>query len=240
VKDWRLETGQCHVWVASLTADATEFCRLLKILSPPEHQRAERFRFEKDRNAYIQCHGILRRLLGRYLEVRPDELCFSTSDQGKPYLTGPPNHLALRFNLSHSNGMALFAFARSLEVGVDIEYLQRLTDWSSVAEMTFSPREKAELAALSPENRLLGFFNGWTRKEAVLKATGEGIPSGMKQIEVSLTPGMPCRVLGFGDEAARCPEWSLCHLDPAPDFVGAVAVQRPNMQFRLGTWQHNN
>ena len=239
MKDWRLEIGQCHVWVASLTADATELRRLLKTLSPPEHERGERFRFEKDRKAFIQCHGILRSLIGRYLEAKPDELCFSTCGHGKPCLTGPPNQLDLRFNLSHSNGMALYAFTRSHEVGVDVEYLRRLTDWRPVVEMTFSTREKAELAALSPEDRLLGFFNGWTRKEAVLKATGEGIASGMKQIEVSSTPGMSCRVLALRGEAARCSEWSLRHLDPAPDFVGAVAVKRPNMQFRLETWQHN-
>jgi 4'-phosphopantetheinyl transferase len=237
VKDWRLETGQCHVWSASLTADAAEFRRMLNTLSPREHQRAEGFHFEKDRNAYIQCRGILRRLLARYLQVGPDELCFSTSGHGKPYLTGPSNHFDLRFNLSHSNGRALFAFTRSHEVGVDIEYLQRLIDWKPVAELMFSPRENAELAALSPENRLPGFFHGWTRKEAVLKATGEGIALGMNQIEVSLTPTMPCRLLVFRGEAARCSEWSLRHLDPAPDFVGAVAVERPNMEFRRGTWR---
>ncbi len=237
VQGWRLEACQCHVWAASLRADATELRRLWNTLSPLELQRANQFRFEKDRAAYIQCRGILRALLARYLDARPDELAFSAGARGKPCLTGPPDHLDLRFNLSHSNGMALFAFARSREVGVDIEFLQRLIDWKAVAEQMFSSRENAELAALAPEDKLPGFFRGWTRKEAVLKATGEGIASGTNQIEVSLTPATPCRLLGFKGDAARCSQWSLLHLDPAPDFVGAVAVEWPNMQFRRGIWR---
>jgi 4'-phosphopantetheinyl transferase len=238
MKDWRLETSQCHVWVAPLTAGAAEFSRLFNTLSPSERERAGRFHFEKDRNTYVQSHGILRSLLGFYLETKPEMLSFSASIFGKPYLSRPFDHLDLRFNLSHSNGMALFAFTRSHDVGVDIEHLHRLSDWEPVAEMMFSPCERAELAALSPEHRLIAFFNGWTRKEAVLKATGEGIASGMKQIQVSLTPALPCRLVGCQGGALHGTEWSLRHLDPAPDFVGAVAVAQPDIHFKLETWQH--
>ena len=237
VTDRRLEAGLCHVWVASLTADAAELGRLSRTLSETEHQRAGQFRFEKDRNAYVQCRGMLRNLLGSYLELSPETLCFSANGRGKPYLSEASNPLDVRFNLSHSDGMALFALTRSSEVGVDIERLQRFSDWTSVSEMAFSPREKAELTALSRENRVVGFFNGWTRKEAVAKATGEGLSLGLKHIEVSLTPGAPCRILGLRGVTGGISDWSLRHLDPAPDFVGAVAIERPNAQFRFGTWR---
>lgn len=237
VTNWQLESSQCHVWAASLTADAGEFRELSKMLSSEERQRAERFAFDKDRNAFIQWHGILRTLLGRYLDVRPEEISFSTGPHGKPFLAGTPNQLDLRFNISHSSGKALFAFTRGHEVGVDIECLGRMADWEPVAELMFSACELAELAALVAEDKLSGFFNAWTRKEAVLKATGAGITSGTKHLDVSLTPSMPFRLLGFRGESAPCGEWSLEHLEPAPGFVGAVAVPWPHIQFKRGIWK---
>jgi 4'-phosphopantetheinyl transferase len=239
VDDWQMETCQCHVWGTSLRAETADFRRLYKTLSTEERRRAERFYFEKDRNHFIQCRSILRILLGRYLAVGPGEICLSASGRGKLYLTHPSNRLDLRFNLSHSNGMALFGFTRSHEVGVDIEYIQQLTDLSGIAANTLSAGEIAELSALTPEDQLIGFFNGWTRKEAILKATGEGIASGMNQIEVSLAPTTPCRIVSFQGKTVDCSKWSLYHLDSVPGFVGAVAVERPNMQFTYRTWQSN-
>jgi 4'-phosphopantetheinyl transferase len=225
--------GQCHVWIASLSSDPGVRSRLSNLLSPPELHRAQRFCFEKDRIAFIQFRGILRSLLAFYLDAPPAALEFSTSSHGKPSLTGPQNPPDLRFNLSHSNPFALYAFARSHEVGVDIECLRPLADWAPVAELVFTQREKAELAALPPEKKLPGFFNGWTRKEALLKATGMGFACEPKQIEVSLAPGTPCRLVAFRGATVPCSEWSLSHLDPAPNFVGALAVQQPNVQVRV-------
>jgi 4'-phosphopantetheinyl transferase len=233
---WSLAVGECHVWCARLDADAEELTRLQGSLSRSERERAGCFRFENDRRAYILSHGILRSLLGCYLGTPPDQLHFSSKAWGKPYLARPSNPFDLRFNLSHSNRLALYAFTRCHEIGVDIECLRGLPDWTSIADRIFSPREWAELVMVRPEARLSAFFSGWTRKEAVLKTMGEGIAAGMRHIEVSLTPGLPPHVLAIRGQTDACSQWTLHHLVPAPDFVAAIAVQRPNVRFSYKSW----
>lgn len=234
---WSLEADECHVWRATLAADAKELGRLQELLGQSERQRAGQFRFEKDRRAYILCHGILRSLLGRYLEVEPNKLSFSSNARGKPHLSQPLDNLHLRYNLSRSNGVALFAFARYREVGVDIELLRSIPDWESIAQQMLTPQERAALYLLPAEDRLAGFFNSWTRKEAILKATGEGIVGGMERVEVTLTPGEPARLLHIDGQASVGCQWTLHHLDPAPNFVAAVAVKGPSVRFVCRSWE---
>jgi len=228
---WSLAVGEYHVWCAELAAGVDEITSFQGALSRSELERAGRFRFENDRDAYIVRRGILRKLLGGYLGASPDHLEFSSNVWGKPYLARPWDLIDLRFSLSHSKGLALYAFARGREIGVDIECVRPFPDWISVAQRVLSPDERVELNALPPEARLPAFFNGWTRKEAVLKALGEGIGAGMERVEVSLTTDNTVRLLGIRGDTTACVRWSLHHLVPAPGFVAAAAVHTPDIRF---------
>ena len=211
-----LEPGAVHIWTASLDENAP----LSGVLDPEEAARAQRFHFEHDQRHFVAARGILRVLLARYLAAPPAGICFGYGPRGKPFIVSPAT--AVRFNLSHSHGRAMFVFAHDREVGVDLEAGARLKDdWPGIARRVFSAREQAELAALPVEHRRRAFLNGWTRKEAYLKATGLGIVDGLQTIEVTLGHARPCALLagpaGVG--------WSLHDLRTNESFAAALVVE---------------
>jgi 4'-phosphopantetheinyl transferase len=228
-----LAAGAVHVWQASLAAAEAEVAACEALLDPTELARARRFHFERDRRQFTLARGFLRQLLGRYLNVEPTAVRFALGPHGKPLLALAGN--ALRFNLSHSGAQALFVFAPEREVGVDLEAGSRLgEDWPGLAKRIFSPREQAELAALRPEVRRDAFLNGWTRKEAYLKATGQGLVNGLAQIEVTLDPAKPAAFLS----AELATRWSLFDLRDATGLAAALVVEAgsdlPNVVARGG------
>ena len=211
-----LEPGAVHVWTANLDDHAS----LAGLLDADEAARAKRFHFERDRRRFVAARGILRGLLSRYLGAAAGEICFGYGMRGKPFVASPATWL--RFNLSHSHGRAMLAFAREREVGVDLEAGARLKDdWPGIARRVFSPREQAELATVPAAHRRATFLNGWTRKEAYLKATGLGIVDGLQSIEVTLGPSQPCALLA-GPAGVR---WSLHDLRTDEDFAAALVVE---------------
>ncbi len=215
-----LAPGAVHVWTADLDRDSPDAATLAGILDPEESARARRFYFEHDRRHFAAARGILRLLLGRYLEVPPGGVCFDYGPRGKPFVSAPAT--AVRFNLSHSHGRAMFVFARAREVGIDLEAGARLKDdWPGLARRVFSAREQAELAALPAAGRRAAFLDGWTRKEAYLKATGLGIVDGLQTIEVTLGPARPCALLA----GPAGTSWSLHDLRTDPEFAAAIAVE---------------
>jgi 4'-phosphopantetheinyl transferase len=164
---------------------------------------------------------MLRRLLGGFLGLEPERVELRYGPHGKPCVEG------LRFNLAHSHELALYAFSRGRELGVDLERIRPLRDAAAIAERYFSAEENAVLRSLPEIQRHEAFFRCWTRKEAYLKALGDGLARPLDSFDVTLAPGEPARLLrvqGAPDEAAR---WSLLHLDPAPGFVGALAAEGP-------------
>lgn len=193
--------------LGSLRIDAAPLARLL---SADERERARRFAFERDRRRYIVARARLRQLLGERLAAAPESLQFLYSPNGKPALAGRAGQRDLRFNVSHCGELAAYAFAEGCEVGVDVEEVRELPDADEIAMRFFAPRERAAYLRLRPRERAQGFFNCWTRKEAFVKALGEGLSHPLAAFDVSL--------------AARC-GWSLCSFVPAPGFVGAVAVR---------------
>jgi 4'-phosphopantetheinyl transferase len=209
-----------HVWRASLEAGESEVAAHEALLDEPERARARRFHFERDRRRFTLARGLLRKLAGRYLDLEPAEIQFALGPHGKPLLAAPDQ--TLRFNLSHSGAQALFVFAPAREVGIDLEAGARLgDDWSGLARRIFSAREQAELAALPPERRRDAFLNGWTRKEAYLKATGQGLVNGLQQIEVTLDSTRP--------PAFRSPEltakWTMFDLREVAGVAAALVVE---------------
>ncbi len=230
---WDLLPREVHVWSAELNAPPAQLERFWQILSPDERDRANRFRFERDKNYYVATRGWLRTLLGRYLDAAPDGLRFDYGEQGKPFLAASTGADGLQFNVSHAHGAALLAFCRGTAVGVDVEKIRPLSDAAAVAARFFSERENRAFNAVPPDRQEEAFFTCWTRKEAFIKAVGEGLSYPLSQFDVTLKPGEPARFLQIRGSAAEAAEWMLFGLRPLPEYIGAVAVRGRNWRLTL-------
>lgn len=223
-----------HLWLFDLDPPAPELATERSVLAPDEIQRADAFVFERHRERYALGRATLRRVLSGYLGVAPRTLSFSYGPAGKPRLTGATG---LEFNLAHSRDFGLLAVARGQEVGVDLEVVRPMADAENVAETFFSPTEVAELGRTTPDERALAFFRLWTRKEAVLKALGEGITSdGLRRMEVGCHPlSRPAVAAGPGSvEAAR--HWMLTDVEVAPAYASALATRH---RAEVSRWSWN-
>jgi len=179
---------EVHVWVGSVASAAGYITQFQELLSDDENARASKFRFDKNRHEFIVSRGMLRTLLASYLGGSAAGLRFTYSAYGKPRLEEAKNPGILTFNLSHSDGVIVCAFARNREVGVDVEKMRQDFSTEEIAERFFSAGERIALRALPAEHRRQGFFNCWTRKEAYIKARGEGLSLPLHQFDVSLSP----------------------------------------------------
>jgi len=231
-----LADDEIHVWRAALDEAGCDLPSLSETLSAGERDRAERFQFDRDRNRFIARRGLLRMILGRYLSIEPAQCSFTCESRGKPVLAETAAGQSLHFNVSHSDGLALFAVARLSAIGVDVEHVRPIPEIDGIAAKFFSEREKAMLNALPAEQRREAFFNCWTRKEAYLKATGEGIADALPQIEVSLAPGHPAQLFSIGGDAQAASLWSIHALEPASGFIGALAVKANDSKPECWQW----
>jgi 4'-phosphopantetheinyl transferase len=211
-----LSPAEVHVWRASLHTSPSRLADLHAVLAEDERQRAARFHAERDRQSYIVARGVLRTLLGRYVQLPPQELRFSYNSYGKPALEGPADRAPLYFNLSHSHQLVLYAVAYGRDLGIDVEYVRPDFARDQIAEQFFSPRENVELRTLPQAQHTIGFFNCWTRKEAYIKARGLGLSLPLDQFDVSLTPGAPAVLWQTRDIPAEAARWSLWELYPGP------------------------
>jgi 4'-phosphopantetheinyl transferase len=230
-----LEPGDVHVWSVALDVSEPSLRVLEEICSPAEKERAGRFHFARDRHRFLASRGRLRLLIARYTGVSPDCVAFGTGSRGKPYLIR--DETGLEFNLAHSHALALVAFTHRREIGVDVEYLSREVSVEQIAERFFSPAEAAALRDLPDESRRTGFFACWTRKEAFLKANGQGIAFGLDRFTVSLAPGAPAALLETPFDPAEAARWSLRTLQPGRDYLGAVAVRGPIRRLHCWGWE---
>ncbi len=234
-KDLTLENKEVHVWRAELDLPAEQVQELAKTLSEDEQLRAQRFHFQKHRQRFIVGRGLLRTILGRYLGIKPEQIQFEYSPRGKPRLGESCCRERLQFNLSHSQGLALYGFTRDRRIGIDLEYLRSMPDAGQIAKRFFSPREYAAISALPPDEKQKAFFRCWTGKEAYLKATGDGLAGSLDQIEVSLTPDEPARLLSIQGNSRAASSWSLYNLTPASDYIGTIVVE--GRDWHLSCWQ---
>lgn len=232
-----LPRDEVHVWQAALDHDADTIWRLEGLLGADERSRAGRFHFRKDRERYIIGRGLLRMLLGQYLRVGPDGVRLWYTSQGKPELVGETGEDALKFNVAHSDGLALYAVTRGRSVGVDVERQRPGVEFRELAGRYFAPREADELLALAPPVQEHAFFSCWTRKEAYVKALGFGMAVPLDRFAVSLSPGRPAELVAADHDPAQLGRWVLCELDPAPGYVGALAVEGTGWRLRCGRWE---
>jgi 4'-phosphopantetheinyl transferase len=209
--------------------------RLASVLSTAEQERAARFAFVRDRNRYTVARAIIRQLLGGYLGEPPENVVLVTLPDGKPSLAATARIPGLRFNLSHSHEFALCAFCLGHELGIDIEKIKPRVAFEGIESRYFSPKERAELETLPQDLRPEGFFLCWTRKEAYVKARGEGLKVPLESFSVSLTPGKPV-VLQSSDEE----RWSLYSIHPTAGFVGALAVEGRGHRLQFWEWSESN
>jgi 4'-phosphopantetheinyl transferase len=232
IPPWRhppemLELGrdEIHVWRATLDQPPSRIQSFLCSLAADERARAARFYFEKDREHFIVARGVLRAILGCYLNRAPECLSFCCGSHGKPAIAAEPDGDAIRFSVSHSGGVALYAVARGREVGIDLERIRFDLAVVEIAERYFSRREVAMLRTLSAEAQRQAFFRLWTRKEAYVKARGEGLSLPLDQFDVSLAAEEPTAVWATQRDPSEASRWSLQELAPAPGYAAALAAE---------------
>ena len=228
---------EAQVWLAQLDPGAATVDRLVAVLSPDERERAGRFHFRRDAMRWIVARATLRAILGAYLEVDPTAVAFTYGPKGKPALAGEEGRADVQFSVSHSADLAAFAVAVDVPVGVDVERLRAVEDMERIAARTFSARECAVLRGLPREQRAAGFFNCWTRKEAYIKALGEGLSYPLDRFSVSLAPGLPARLEAVEDEPGHVETWTMEALTVRASFAGAVVVGRPGARVRCERWE---
>lgn len=225
-----LQANAVHVWTASLAHDLSHLETLQGLLSAEEVNRAHRFHYARDRHRFIAGRGQLRMLLGHYLDQPPESIHFDYSAYGKPSVT---NERGLTFNISHADDMALYAFAYQAEIGVDIEAIKMDFPVEDISQHYFSTTEIAVLSRLPDDLKHRAFFTCWTRKEAYIKARGEGLSIPLDSFDVSLTPGEPASLLVTRDQPTEAAEWSLFDLQPGPGYAGALAIRGHHWQLSL-------
>jgi len=230
-----MDRANVHVWFAGLDPSDAVVLRMSEIISREERKRAESFRFERDRRRFIVARAVLREILGACLGVEPGHLSFRCGRNGKPELAGIFEASRLRFNVSHSHNGALYAATLDREVGIDLEFIRPIDDLTAMAARSFSPAENAALRAMHAPERLRGFFDCWTRKEAFLKATGEGLSSSLAGFDVSLVPGPGPRTLCARGNPTGESRWTLTSLAPHPAYAAALVVE--GKDWNLRTWQ---
>lgn len=231
-------SGEIHVWRASLDQPPSLVTEYFASLSSDERERAARFYFPRDRNHFTVCRGILRAILGRYLSVPPGKLRFRYNGHGKPLLAGKFGGDRICFNLSHSQGLALFAVTFGLSVGVDLERIRFEMEVEHVAERFFSTREVSTLRALPGHLRREAFFTCWTRKEAYVKALGKGLSVPLDRFDVSLIPGESAALLEMRGNPREASRWWLQELSPGQDYVGALAGEGHLARLECWEWRH--
>ncbi len=227
-----LGTGDVHVWKVEIGVESPRIPLFWSVLAKEEQERASRFYFSPDRDRFVVCRGLLRRFIAEYLHLDPALVTFQSKPHGKPSLAGGCTEADLRFNISHSHDRALFAFSRGREVGVDIEQIDAKPAEEQIAERFFSPEEVSALRALPSDQQIEAFFLCWTRKEAFVKARGEGLSIPLDQFAVSLEPGRPASLLWVKGNPHETQKWLLRNLNPGAGYAAALVVESGEVEVR--------
>ncbi len=218
----RLEPGEVHLWMLHPEPNV-DLAPWLRLLSPAEQQRAARFHFPHLTRNFIADHARLRLILGAYTQTAAGDLTFSENAYGKPRLQNPAS--PVHFNLSHTAGLTLLALCLNSELGLDVEAIRPMDDWRDVARSHFSASENDALHRTAEADRQHAFFRCWTRKEAFLKASGEGLSRPLEAFSVSLDREAFPAFLSCAWDESETTRWSLVSLDPGPGFAGALALR---------------
>lgn len=231
LKKLTLDAEAVHIWQANLNLAPQQLENLWNLLSPAEQQRALRFKFDLHRNRFIAAKGSLRLLLGEYLGIAPEIICFSTNTHGKPFLTKQSDK-PLYFNASDSQDLALFALSHQEWIGVDLEFIRDSSDSLAIAQRFFSDHEYQYLLQLPATQQQTAFFKIWTLKEAFIKALGLGLSFPLKDFDVAIDNDK-AYMAGIRADNLEKDDWSLSSFNISPEFTGAFAIKAslPKIEF---------
>ena len=221
----------CHlddgieVVVLGLDVATDAFHASAALLSGAERDRASSFAFDSDRRRFTIARAGLRTLLAARLGLTPEAVELTYGRNGKPALATEQAESGLRFNVSHAANVAAYAFSFGQDIGVDVENIREVANADGIAARFFSPRENQSYHTLAPEDKPLGFLNCWTRKEAFIKALGDGLTYSLRDFDVTLLPEEPAEIVRVGDIPGAESGWTLRAISPGIGFVGACVVR---------------
>ena len=225
----QLSENQIHIWRFPIKASHNVVAAFEAVLAPEERERAVRFRFDHLYASFVLAHGALRHLLGNYLKCNPSELSFELGVNGKPALAPPSS---IRFSMTHSGDLGVIALTLRREIGVDIEQIRPLPGVEHIAGRFFCPEEVSEVMSAPGTERNRAFFRCWTRKEAYIKATGDGLSAALSSFRVIVHPDLPVRIIHIQHNATEAEAWTLHDLPLAAGYAAALAYrdQRRSLQ----------
>jgi 4'-phosphopantetheinyl transferase len=235
-----ISTGDIHVWIACIADDCNVTAKFLPILSQEERAKAAHFVFDRDRQRYVQTHGIVRRILADYSGIDAATLTFIRNRHGKPHLAGRPNGQDLQFSLSHSGNCCLVAVRLDHPVGVDVENVRELPQAAEIAQRYFTADEVRFILALPGEAQRNAFFDLWTHKEAIVKGLGVGLAANLQRIVFELDPVQGLRLAARDGDPSIGRTWSIFRLDPTPGYVAAVASGHSVRSLTLKNWNRTD
>jgi 4'-phosphopantetheinyl transferase len=231
-----IDAQAIHVWRIAMVQPEPVMRHYRSFFSADEIARADRFHFDKDRNRFTIARGALRELLAGYLQLLPSHISFVYNPQGKPSLAPPHNSSGIHFNLSHSGDIALLAVTRNRELGVDVEQIRADFASEEIAARFFAPEECAKLKALPVHHHPEAFFNCWTRKEAYIKARGQGLSIALDSFEVAFAPHEEAALLQVKTGDDNFSRWRFYALHPGEGYKAALAAEGSSHQLRLLDW----
>ena len=221
---------QVHAWYVRLESLAVEPESWQSLLSFEECERASRFRFARDQRRFTVTRALLRALLGAYLGSEPEALVFHALEHGKPMLGGRHRDNPLNFNVSHSDGMALFGVTLDRAIGVDVERIRHDFEVVTIAKRFFSPAEQRDFLSLPTAEQHRAFFDCWTRKEAYVKALGDGLSHPLHQFDVSVIPGKPARLVATRPDPQEASRWTMAAPDVGAGYAAAIVAKAKNLE----------
>lgn len=237
IPEERIGSNQIHIWRASLNVSELQVKSLLEILSVDEIERAGRFHFERDQKRFIAGRGMLRQMLGLYLAIPPQDIRFKYASHGKPLIHTDSKHQVLHFNLSHSAGVVLYAFAHNQPIGIDLEGIKRKVEIEQIAKRFFSPEEIHSLQQVPPHIQSDLFFQYWTRKEAFLKAIGKGVSFPMEQVDVSAQSGQKWAPVNLKGDSLEHSNWYGRDLFLGQGYAGAIVTEGKGWEISCREYQ---
>lgn len=215
-----LQANQVHLWLCSLAAPPEQLKQAKTVLNKAELARAAKFVSPMHQRRYTMTRFFLRTILGSYLDLNPKKIHFEQNDYGKLYLPNKP----LQFNLSKSEEFAVYAFANNIELGIDIEYLCRKVNRDNLITHSFSQAEQQQYAKLPEHLRLKSFFQGWTSKEAIIKAIGTGLSTSLRSFTIEMDPTKPVNLISSTDDFPSKEPWFMQSIPSPENFAITLAT----------------